>query len=258
MPELTRCCNRSASAELIPAKFYFSNDAAAARSFVENKYSKNKKRKAPKQAVKEASTKAKKAKLNPDAHTSNRERLLAGAFAQEDAAAGDNAAEDAEDSGKEGGGMDDLKQRLLLRVEELRKQRAATAHRKITGAVATKVPRVKDEKEKREKKKTKRQEKDEAKAEAAAEAKANVGANGTSVDAAARPNGKVNTNTDDFQFAAKVGKTDPREKAQRRKTDEALLKKAKRFDQEMEVLDDVRIHTHSSAHLNLVSGETVF
>jgi hypothetical protein len=45
---------------------------------VENKYSHNKKRKAPKQAVKEASAKAKKAKLNPDAHTSNRERLLAG------------------------------------------------------------------------------------------------------------------------------------------------------------------------------------
>ena len=49
---------------------------------MENKYSHNKKRKAPKQAVKEASAKAKKAKLNPDAHTSNRERLLAGVSSQ--------------------------------------------------------------------------------------------------------------------------------------------------------------------------------
>ena len=48
----------------------------------------------------------------------------------------------------------------------------------------------------------------------------------------------MNVNTDDFMFAAKVGKMDPREKAQRKKTDEALLKKAKRFDDEMESLDD--------------------
>ena len=78
--------------------------------------------------------------------------------------------------------MDDLKQRLLLRVEELRKQRAATAHRKISGGVAAKMPRVKDAPEKKKKKK-----KPKSEPEADADGSSSVGAsaNGTAVDAEA-------------------------------------------------------------------------
>ena len=65
--------------ELIPAKFYFNSDAGQAPA-PHSKYAQNKKRRAPKQAIKEASVKAKKARLDPDAHKSNRERLLQGAL----------------------------------------------------------------------------------------------------------------------------------------------------------------------------------
>jgi hypothetical protein len=216
--------------ELIPAKFYFNTDAAAARSALENKYSHNKKRKAPKQATKEASAKAKKAKLNPDAHKSNRERLLQGAFEH-----ADDAAEAAEDSGKEGeaGGMDDLKQRLLIRVEELRKQRQATAHRKVNGGDVAVRPREKNVPEKKKKRKKK---------PAAAGNDASGGAASSAADPIVRQpsDGRLNTNTNDFMFAAKVGKEDPRVKAQRKKSDADLLKRAERFDQELEGADEDR------------------
>jgi hypothetical protein len=116
------CTFFDAMFELIPAKYYFSSDASSSPR-LDHKYARNKKRLAPKQAVKEASVKAKKAKLNPDAHKSNRERLLQGAL------------EDG-DEGEASAGMDDLKQRLQVRVAQLRKQRQATAHRKVSSAAA--------------------------------------------------------------------------------------------------------------------------
>ncbi len=228
--ELPSSCACWSHAELIPAKFYFNNDAAAARSALENKYSHNKKRKAPKQAVKEASAKAKKAKLNPDAHQSNRERLLQGAFAHEDA-----LAEAADDSGKEGGGMDDLKQRLLLRVQELRKQRQATAHRKLNGD-----PAVRRREKTAPEKKPKRKKKPAAKVAAAGDGATASEADSADVAVQGSANATLNTNTNDFMFAAKVGREDPRAKAQRKKSDAAMLKKAKHFDKELERADEVQ------------------
>jgi hypothetical protein len=214
-------------AELIPAKFYFNTDAAAARSALESKFSHNKKRKAPKQAVKEATTKAKKAKLNPDAHKSNRERLLQGAFAHEDA-----LVDAADDSGKEGSGMDDLKQRLLIRVQELRKQRQATAHRKLNGEAAVKKQKTAPDK------KQKRKKKPAAKAAAAGDDASDGAAGSAGAVEPGASGGKPNTNTNDFMFAAKIGQEDPRIKARRKKTDAALLKKAQHFDRTLQQADE--------------------
>jgi hypothetical protein len=110
--------------ELIPAKYYFNNatasGAVAANGGVNSKYARNKKDKAPKQAIKEASKRAKRAKLDPNQKKTNVERMAKGATYDEHS------------SGAEESTMTGLKQRLEARVDTLRKQRQATAHRKIT------------------------------------------------------------------------------------------------------------------------------
>ena len=220
-------------AELIPARHYFSNDAAASRSSLENKYAHNKKRRAPKQAAKEASAKAKKAKLNPDAQKTNRERLLQGAFQHEDGGAH-------ESGGESGEGMDGLRQRLLVRVEELRKQRQATAHRKVNGDARV---RPREKKRAPELKKRRKPAKQPAGAAIAASADGGAAENGADPVVQRPATGKIDVATNDLQFAARVGGTDKDEhmlKARRKKSDAQLLRKAERFEREVEEADAPR------------------
>ena len=203
--------------ELIPAKFYFSSEQSAQASYAGSKYSHNKKRTAPKQAVKEASAKAKKARLNPDAQKTNRERLIQGALDYTDT--------------KESTGMDELKQRLQMRMEELRRQRQATAHRKVNMRT--------DEVGKQTRKK------------ARSSGKALSGAGSRPAHAQVQNSSLANTEgpllgdakasaaaVADLQFAAEPAKSDgghPRRNS--KKTDGQLLKQAVAFERRLENTD---------------------
>ena len=198
--------------ELIPAKFYFSSQHGARSSHAGSKYSHNKKRVAPKQAIKEASAKAKKARLDPDAQKSNRERLLHGALEYTDAT--------------ESAGMDELKQRLQTRMEELRKQRQATAHRKVNGRAA--------ENGKQTRKKVRPG--DHGPHTRPEKRAHDIAAHSTG---ASREAGAIPNSADaDLLFAAEPGKASgDRLSRQAKKTDEQLLKQAVAFEQKLGSID---------------------
>ncbi|KND04324.1 uncharacterized protein SPPG_00054 [Spizellomyces punctatus DAOM BR117] len=143
--------------ELIPAKYYLARDDDAPTG----KYMHNKKNKAPKQVVKEATKKAKKAKLDPENVKSvldiQTETLATSEAAQEDG--GEPASADDVDH-MEGlaplptGSIVELQEKLKSRIQELRTKRKAP-----TGTVDGEAPKSRQEiLEKRAKRKRERKE----------------------------------------------------------------------------------------------------
>ncbi|RKO83083.1 surfeit locus protein 6-domain-containing protein, partial [Blyttiomyces helicus] len=149
--------------ELIPAKYYFSTPDEAPT----NRYAHNKKNKAPKQVIKEATKRAKKAKLDP-ANAKSVLDIQAESLAKTTTADDSDAEPDAEPESEAepkpvtlrplpSGSVVELKEKLKRRMEELRaKRKAPTASEKDE---ETATPKGRQEiLEKREKRKRERKE----------------------------------------------------------------------------------------------------
>lgn len=120
-----------AMVELIPARYYIMQDDSIQ---YESKYWVNKKLRAPKQSVKDASKKAKRLKLDPESQKSIQE-LREGARRKEAGESGDESEEEEEEVKGQTGSfsvervkssdLNELRERLKAKVEELRQKRKA-------------------------------------------------------------------------------------------------------------------------------------
>ena len=121
-----------AMVKLIPAKYYIMQDDSVQFN---NKYWVNRKQRAPKQSVKDASKKAKRLKLDPDSHKSFRELQEEEARREAGNERGEESEEEEEDHTRlqngfsvervKSGDLNELRERLKAKVEELRGKRKA-------------------------------------------------------------------------------------------------------------------------------------
>ncbi|XP_028412602.1 ribosomal RNA-processing protein 14-C-like [Dendronephthya gigantea] len=107
--------------ELIPARYYFADNEEEKS----NKFYKNKKNKAPKQAVKEATKKAKLSRLDPNQHKTVPE-IQAELSVEDGKAAGDERVVSVEDVACSSIG--DLRTKLHERIELMKRKRKATSN----------------------------------------------------------------------------------------------------------------------------------
>ena len=123
-----------AMVELIPAKYYIMQDDS---DQFNSKYWVNRKQRAPKQSVKDASKKAKRLKLDPDSHKSFRELQEEEARREAENERGEESEEEEEVNDHtrlqngfsveriKSGDLNELRERLKAKVEELRGKRKA-------------------------------------------------------------------------------------------------------------------------------------
>ena len=123
-----------AMVELIPAKYYIMQDDS---DQFNSKYWVNRKQRAPKQSVKDASKKAKRLKLDPDSHKSFRELQEEEARREAESERGEESEEEEEVNDHtrlqngfsveriKSGDLNELRERLKAKVEELRGKRKA-------------------------------------------------------------------------------------------------------------------------------------
>lgn len=130
--------------ELIPARYYFSDNEEEKS----NKFYKNKKNKAPKQAVKEASKKAKMARLDPSQHKTVPE-IQAELSAEDSKSAEDGCVMSVENAACPSVG--DLRTKLHERIEFLRRKRKASVNVNSDSERPAKMAKKKDSKNSKKK-----------------------------------------------------------------------------------------------------------